>query len=84
MSRRSTLQLGFEMQRISESLTWKEYTSHHPLTKVGFCHHDGRVLFTLIDHALGHDGVVKYADNAHELLEIAHLALWEEGYIEVL
>jgi predicted MarR family transcription regulator len=57
----------------------------HPQTKIGFLHSaDGKHYLTLHNTALGHRGVVRYADNVRELLEIAHDALFREGEIEVL
>jgi hypothetical protein len=78
---RSSLQLGYELQKISDSATWAHYVAFHPGSKVGFCHHNDRLLLTLVSPV--NHGVIKYADNADELLEVAHLALWEQGEIEV-
>jgi hypothetical protein len=82
MSAKSSLQLGIELQKISDSATWATYVSFHPGSKVGFCHHNERLLLTLVS-PINH-GIIKYADNAQELLEVAHLALFEMGEIEVL
>jgi hypothetical protein len=81
----SFYKLGNDLQRLSESVTWAHYLKFHPQAKVGFHHAKNGVLFlTLTDRALGHHGVIKYAKNATELLEVAHLALWEQGEIEML
>lgn len=80
----TSILLGRDLQRISESLTWQHYLQLHPQTKIGFVHdNDGRVLFTLTDRALGHHGVIKYASGAQELIEVAFDALLREGEIEV-
>jgi hypothetical protein len=84
MAANSSLQLGIEMQRISDSITWKTYVEQHPRAKVGFCHHNGVLLLTLIDRHLGHAGVLKYANNAQELLECAADALFRDGHLELL
>ena len=76
--------LGRDLQRISESLTWQHYRNLHPQTKIGFAHRtDGRVCFTLMDSALGHNGVIRYADTAQEVIEVAFDALLRDGEIEV-
>lgn len=76
--------LGREMQTISDSATWKEYRKHFPRAKVGFVHHgEDRILLTLVHPRGMFRGIVKYADTAKELIEIAHLALIEERGIEV-
>jgi hypothetical protein len=78
-------QLGRDLQRLSESLTFAHYRKLHPQTKIGFFHGpDGRVYFTLTDRALGHHGVIKYASSAQEIIEVAHDALFREGLVEVL
>ncbi len=85
MSAMPFYKLGSELQRLSDSATWKHYLALHPRVKVGFHHApNGVLLLTLTDRALGHHGVIKYAKNTTELLEVAHLALWEQGEIEVL
>ncbi len=81
----SSLQLGRDLQRISQSLTFQHFLKLHPQMKVGFAHdHDGRVLFTLKDAALGNKGVIRYADTAQQLIEVAHDVLLRAGEIEVL
>jgi len=75
-------QLGRDLQRISESLTFAHYRKLHPQTRIGFTHRDGRLYFILTDGALGHRGVIKYADNAQEIIECAYDALFREGEIE--
>jgi hypothetical protein len=84
MQARTSLQLGNELQRISDSLTWQLYRKQHPQTKIGFTHRDDKLYFTLSDRALGHRGVIRYADTAQELIEIAHDALFREGLVEVI
>jgi hypothetical protein len=79
---RSSLQLGIELQKISDSATWATYVAFHPGSKVGFCHHNDNLLLTLVSPI--NNGVIKYAGNAQELLEVAHLALFEMGEVEVL
>jgi hypothetical protein len=82
MSAMPFYQLGRELQRISESLTFAHYKKLHPQARIGFAHREGRVYFTLTDAALGHRGVIKYADNAQEIIECAFDALFREGEIE--
>ncbi|MFL6307519.1 MAG: hypothetical protein ACJ72H_28645 [Candidatus Sulfotelmatobacter sp.] len=82
MSATPFYQLGRELQRISESLTFAHYKQLHPHVRIGFTHREGRVYFTLTDGALGHRGVIKYADNAQEIIECAFDALFREGEIE--
>jgi hypothetical protein len=85
MSATPFYKLGHDLARLSDSQTWAHYTRLHPQTKIGFLHTpDGRLFLTLTDRALGHHGVLKYADNVNELLEVAHDALFREGEIEVL
>jgi len=75
--------LGREMQIISESQTFAEYRKVHPSAKVGFFHNGDALVLTLT-HAFGkYRGVVKYANNADELIELAHLALCEARGIDV-
>ena len=76
--------LGSDLQLISDSATWAEYLKLHPDAKVGFVHHGRRCYLTLILPSLGHRGIVRYADTAEGLIELAHLALIEENGIEVL
>jgi hypothetical protein len=81
----SFYKLGVDLARLSDSLTWANYMRLHPKTKIGFTHGmDGRLYLTLTDRALGHHGVLRYAENVTELLEVAHDALFREGEIEVL
>jgi hypothetical protein len=84
MQAKTSLQLGRELQRISDSMTWQQYRRLHPQTKIGFAHRDDRIFFTLTDAALGHRGVLRYADTAQELIEVAHDALFREGLVEVI
>jgi hypothetical protein len=79
-----SIRLGFELQKISESATWAHYVRLHPHARVGFCYHNDTLLLTLLNPGLGHLGIVKYASNAAQLIEVAHLALFEMGEIEVL
>jgi hypothetical protein len=85
MSANSSYKLGRDLQRLSESSTWAHYLKLHPDVKIGFAHRpDGRILLTVTNAVLGHHGVIRYADNAQELIEVAHDALFREGEIEVL
>lgn len=82
---RSSIALGYDLQRLSDSATWAHYVRLHPQTKIGFLHtSNGQFYLTLTDRALGHHGVLRYADNVTELLEVAHDALFREGEIEVI
>lgn len=83
MSARPFYQLGRDLQRLSESLTFAHYRKLHPQVRIGFTHQGDKLYFTLTDAALGHRGVIKYADTAQELIEVAHDALFREGEIEV-
>jgi hypothetical protein len=83
MSATAFYQLGRDLQRISESLTFARYRKLHPQVRIGFAHHEDRLYFTLTDAALGHNGVIKYANTIQELIEVAHDALFREGEIEV-
>jgi hypothetical protein len=77
--------LGSDLARLSDSETWAHYVRLHPQTKIGFLHAaSGQLYLMLTDRALGHNGVLRYADNVTELLEVAHDALFREGEIEVL
>ena len=84
MSAKQSYQLGYDLQRLSESLTFAHYRKLHPQVRIGFTHRGDQVFFTLTDAALGHRGVIKYADNVQELIEVAHDALLREGEIEVI
>jgi hypothetical protein len=85
MSATPFYKLGYDLARLSDSLTWAHYVRLHPQTKIGFLHAgDGRLYLTLTDRALGHRGVLRYADNVTQLLEVAHDALFREGEIEIL
>lgn len=83
MSAKQFYQLGRDLQRISESITFAHYKRLHPQVRIGFAHRGDEVYFTLTDAALGHRGVIRYAETAHELIEVAHDALFREGEIEV-
>jgi len=76
--------LGHDLQLISESTTWAEYLKFHPDAKVGFACSENTVYFTLIQPSLGHRGVVRYAQSAEDMIELAELALIEMNGIEVL
>lgn len=75
--------LGTDLQLISDSATWAEYKRQHPTAKVGFVHQGDELLLTITESRGLARGVVKYAENARQLLELAHLALCEEEGIYV-
>jgi hypothetical protein len=75
--------LGRDLQLISDSATWAAYRKAHPSARVGFVH-QGDILLLTLTHSFGrYRGIEKYASDARELLEVAHLALCEEKGIEV-
>lgn len=80
----SFYRLGHELELISNSATWAAYREAHPDAKVGFVQQGDVVLLTLTQSFGRYRGIVKYANDAQELLEIAYLALCEERGIDVL
>jgi hypothetical protein len=80
------MSIGQQMQFISDSATWQEYRKAHPDARVGFVQDNQSELVLLtLTHQFGQfRGIVRYADDARGLIEIAWLALCEERGIDVL
>jgi hypothetical protein len=80
----SYVRLGFELQKLSESLTLAHYMTVHPSAKVSLRHvreGDSVRIFITLD-SRDYAGHVYYGDVASDIIRFAHTKLLEGGYLQ--